>query len=60
MQRNTTEEEIQFRKQSRKRPRYQWQTKGEGDHLSMALARLEAATEKESTQIEREKARGQL
>lgn len=32
----------------------------EGDHLSMALARLEAETEEGSTQIEKEKARGQL
>lgn len=60
MQRSTSDEEIQFRKQSSKRPSYQWQTKGEGDHLSMALARLEAETEWESAQIEGEKARGQL
>lgn len=60
MQCNTTDEEIQFRKQSNKRPSYQWQTKGERDHLSMALARFEAETEEESTQIERENARGQL
>lgn len=60
MQRNTTDEEIQFRKQSSKRPNYQWQTKGQGDHLSMSLARLEPGTEEESTQIEKEKARGQL
>ncbi len=45
MQRNTTDEQIQFRKQSSKPPSYQWQTKGEGDHLSMALAKLEAETE---------------
>ncbi|KAI9543034.1 hypothetical protein NQZ68_013965 [Dissostichus eleginoides] len=60
MQRNTTDEQIQFRRQSSKRPSYQWHTKGECDHLSRPWARLEAGTEEESTQIEREKARGQL
>ena len=56
---HTTDEEIQFsEKQSNTRPSYQWQTKGEGDHLSRSLARLEPEAEWESAQIEKEKAPG--
>lgn len=45
MQRNTTEEKIQFRKTIKLTAELSMETKGAGDHLSMALARLEPEIE---------------